>query len=231
MPHSDSMGDANERPGRIRVSVIRRNSNPRADPARDYLANEKKGVVDGHVDKRRGHANQFMNPTTKTIPRHERPIASTPAKPDLVRETQMTRRVQALTVSECRELLKEHHFGRLAFVDAVGVLPVIIPVNYLLDEDTVVFRTDAGSKLDAAVRGAPVAFEVDGVDQDRQVGWSVVVRGRAEVVTDPVKLADLRQTPLVAWHPRANQRYVRIKPSQVIGRRIAIADLPPNWWG
>ena len=143
----------------------------------------------------------------------------------------MTRRVQALTVSECRELLKEHHFGRLAFVDAVGVLPVIIPVNYLLDEDTVVFRTDAGSKLDAAVRGAPVAFEVDGVDQDRQVGWSVVVRGRAEVVTDPVKLADLRQTPLVAWHPRANQRYVRIKPSQVIGRRIAIADLPPNWWG
>jgi hypothetical protein len=38
-------------------------------------------------------------------------------------------------------------------------------------------------------------------------------------VTDPVKLADLRQTPLVAWHPRANQRYVRIKPSQVIGRR------------
>jgi hypothetical protein len=28
MPQSDSMGDANERPGRIRVSVIHRNSNP-----------------------------------------------------------------------------------------------------------------------------------------------------------------------------------------------------------
>jgi nitroimidazol reductase NimA-like FMN-containing flavoprotein (pyridoxamine 5'-phosphate oxidase superfamily) len=142
----------------------------------------------------------------------------------------MTRRVEALSVSECRELLKEHHFGRLAFLDAVGVLPVIIPVNYLLDEDTVVFRTDAGSKLHAAVRGAPVAFEVDGVDQDRQVGWSVVVRGRAEEVTDPVKLAELRQSPLVAWHPSANSRYVRVKPSQVIGRRITIADLPPNWW-
>jgi nitroimidazol reductase NimA-like FMN-containing flavoprotein (pyridoxamine 5'-phosphate oxidase superfamily) len=49
----------------------------------------------------------------------------------------MTRRVEALTVSECRELLREHHFGRLAFLDAVGVLPVIIPVNYSLDEDTV----------------------------------------------------------------------------------------------
>jgi nitroimidazol reductase NimA-like FMN-containing flavoprotein (pyridoxamine 5'-phosphate oxidase superfamily) len=231
MPQSDSMGDANERPAASGSQLSAGTAIPRADPARDYLANEKKGVVDGHVDKRRGHANQFMNPTTKTIPRHKRPIASTPAKPDLVRETQMTRRVEALTVSECRELLKEYHFGRLAFVDAVGVLPVIIPVNYLLDEDTVAFRTDAGSKLGAAVRGAPVAFEVDGVDQDRQVGWSVVIRGRAEVVTDPVKLADLRQSPLVAWHPRANQRYVHIKPSQVIGRRIAIADLPPNWWG
>jgi uncharacterized protein len=146
-------------------------------------------------------------------------------------ETQMTRRIDVLTVAECRELLQEHHFGRLAFVDAVGVLPVIIPVNYLLDEDSVVFRTDTGSKLAAAVRGAPVAFEVDGVDQDRQIGWNVVVRGRAEEVTDPIKLAELRRTPLVAWHPSANPRYVRVRPSQVIGRRIAIGDLPPNWWG
>ena len=219
-------------PPRIRVSVIHWKPNPpAAGPFERYIANEKKGVVDGHVDKTTWTRESIMNSTTKTIPRHKRPIASTLAKPDLVRAAQMTRRVEALTVSECRELLREHHFGRLAFLDAVGVLPVIIPVNYSLDEDTVVFRTDAGSKLHAAVRGAPVAFEVDGVDQDRQVGWSVVVRGRAEEVTDPVKLAELRQSPLVAWHPSANSRYVRVKPSQVIGRRITIADLPPNWWG
>ncbi len=143
----------------------------------------------------------------------------------------MTIGAETLTVSECRQLLKDHHFGRLAFVDAVGVLPVIIPVNYLLDEDTVVFRTDAGSKLAAAVRGAPVAFEVDGVDQDRQVGWSVVVRGRAEEVTESIKIAEFRQTPLVAWHPTSNPRYVRVRPSQAIGRRVAIADLPTGWWG
>src|SRR5215216_1509660 len=82
-----------------------------------------------------------------------------------------------------------------------GVLPSIIPVNYLLDDDKVVIRTDAGSKLAAALRGAPVAFEVDGVDETRQVGWSVVVRGRAEELTDEDKLAELRQTPLLAWHP------------------------------
>jgi uncharacterized protein len=86
-------------------------------------------------------------------------------------------RVKTLTVPECRELLTRHHFGRFGFVDAVGVLPSIVPVNYLLDNDRIVIRTDAGSKLAAALRGAPVAFEVDGVDQDHQVGWSVVVRG------------------------------------------------------
>ena len=108
----------------------------------------------------------------------------------------------------------------------VGVLPSIVPVNYLLDDDKVVIRTDAGSKLAAALRGAPVAFEVDGVDETHQAGWSVVVRGHAEEVTDAGKLAELRQTPLLAWHPGPKSHYVRINASQVIGRLIRIADLP-----
>jgi nitroimidazol reductase NimA-like FMN-containing flavoprotein (pyridoxamine 5'-phosphate oxidase superfamily) len=45
-------------------------------------------------------------------------------------------------------------------VDAVGVMPSVVPVNYLLDNDRIVIRTDAGSKLAAALRGASVAFEV-----------------------------------------------------------------------
>jgi nitroimidazol reductase NimA-like FMN-containing flavoprotein (pyridoxamine 5'-phosphate oxidase superfamily) len=141
------------------------------------------------------------------------------------------KRVEILTVAECRELLEGHHFGRFGFVDSVGVFPSIIPVNYLLDDDRIVIRTDAGSKLAAALRGAPVAFEVDGVDENHQAGWSVVVRGHAEEVTDADKLAKLRQTPLVAWHPGPKPHYVRINASQVIGRRIRIADFPPNWWG
>ena len=141
------------------------------------------------------------------------------------------KRVDLLTTAECRELLDRHHFGRLGLMNYVGVFPSIIPVNYLLDKDKIVIRTDAGSKLNAALRGAPVAFEVDGVDETRQVGWSVVVRGRAEEITDDDKLAELRQTPLLAWHPRAKPRYIRINPSQVIGRRINIANLPPDWWG
>jgi nitroimidazol reductase NimA-like FMN-containing flavoprotein (pyridoxamine 5'-phosphate oxidase superfamily) len=40
-------------------------------------------------------------------------------------------RVETLTVAQCRELLDRHHFGRFGFVDAVGVLPSIVPVNYV----------------------------------------------------------------------------------------------------
>jgi nitroimidazol reductase NimA-like FMN-containing flavoprotein (pyridoxamine 5'-phosphate oxidase superfamily) len=141
------------------------------------------------------------------------------------------KRVENLTTAECRELLDRHHFGRLAFVDSVGVLPSIIPINYLLTDDKVVFRTDAGSKLAAAVRRAPVAFEVDGVDERRRVGWSVLVRGRAEEITDEARLAQLRQTPLLAWAPGAKEHYVRINASKLSGRRISIAELPSNWWG
>jgi nitroimidazol reductase NimA-like FMN-containing flavoprotein (pyridoxamine 5'-phosphate oxidase superfamily) len=31
---------------------------------------------------------------------------------------------------ECHALLDSHHLGRLAFLDRVGVMPMIIPVNY-----------------------------------------------------------------------------------------------------
>ena len=64
-------------------------------------------------------------------------------------------RWQEPTDDECRKLLGERHLGRLALVDADGL--VILPVNYTLDEGSVVFRTDPGSKLDAAAAGATVA--------------------------------------------------------------------------
>jgi len=64
----------------------------------------------------------------------------------------MPNSVDTMAVAECRELLDGHHFGRICFMDHVGVLPSIVPVNYLLDEDHIVIRTDAGSKLAAAVR-------------------------------------------------------------------------------
>jgi len=139
-------------------------------------------------------------------------------------------RWQELADEEYRKPLGERHLGRLALVDADG--PVILPVNYTLDEGSVVFRTDPGSKLDAAAAGATVAFEVDAADERDRTGWSVVVRGQAGEVSEPADLERLRTLPLYPWAPGAKARYVCIRPTSVTGRRIALpADLPFTWWG
>jgi len=125
---------------------------------------------------------------------------------------------QELTKGECFGLLARHQVGRVAVVDDCG--PVVFPVNFVLDRCMVVFRTDEGTKLDAAAAGSQVAFEIDGFDAGAHTGWSVVVRGEAVEVTDPGELARLRRLPLFPWAPGARSRYVRILPSKLTGRQI-----------
>ena len=144
------------------------------------------------------------------------------------------KQMDELSNGECLRLLGSHMFGRLAFMDHVGVLPMIIPVNYVLVGDRITFRTGAGSKLGNALRGEPVAFEVDGLDPADRTGWSVVVRGHAAVVTDTKELASLGDTPLQPWAPGTKPHYVRIEPRRISGRRIRQPqiDAPADyWWG
>ena len=129
---------------------------------------------------------------------------------------------QELTKSECFALLSGERLGRVAVVDDQG--PNVLPVNFVLDRHMVVFRTDEGTKLDAAARGSRVAFEVDGTDEASRTGWSVVVRGEAAEVTDPTELARLRRLPLSPWAPGAKAHYVRILPAKLTGRRISAAS-------
>jgi nitroimidazol reductase NimA-like FMN-containing flavoprotein (pyridoxamine 5'-phosphate oxidase superfamily) len=138
--------------------------------------------------------------------------------------------MEELDEDECRRLLAERHLGRLAIPDFGG--PVIFPVNYVVDQDLVVFRTDPGSKLDAATERESVAFEVDAVEEATRTGWSVVVRGTLADITDPDHLERLRALPLYPWAPGEKARYVRVRARSVSGRRIRIPDdLPFTWWG
>jgi nitroimidazol reductase NimA-like FMN-containing flavoprotein (pyridoxamine 5'-phosphate oxidase superfamily) len=134
-----------------------------------------------------------------------------------------------LTKDECFRLLAGQHLGRLVLVDDRG--PIALPVNFVLDQHTVLFRSDEGTKLDVAGRGARVAFEIDGVDEATRTGWSVLVRGEAAEVTDPVELARARELPLYPWAPGPKRRYIRILPTLLTGRRIDLPDAPSNWWG
>jgi nitroimidazol reductase NimA-like FMN-containing flavoprotein (pyridoxamine 5'-phosphate oxidase superfamily) len=133
---------------------------------------------------------------------------------------------QELTKSECFGLLARERLGRVALVDDCG--PIVFPVNFVLDRNMVVLRTDEGTKLDAAIKGSRVAFEIDGADPATRTGWSVLVRGEAVEVTDPAELARLRRRPLHPWAPGAKAHYVRILPAAVTGRRICASSRPPN---
>jgi uncharacterized protein len=129
--------------------------------------------------------------------------------------------LQELTKAECFEYLANAHLGRLAVIDARG--PVVFPVNYVLDRYTVVFRTEDGTKLHAALRGSRACFELDGTDAAGHTVWSVIVRGEVTEVTDRVELARLRRLPLKPCAPGDRDRYVRMLPAVVTGRRIVAA--------
>jgi nitroimidazol reductase NimA-like FMN-containing flavoprotein (pyridoxamine 5'-phosphate oxidase superfamily) len=128
--------------------------------------------------------------------------------------------LEVLDRAECVELLTHGSFvGRLGLV--VDGRPLVLPVNYMVDRDTIVFCTAAGTKLNAIVGGADVAFEVDESRSLVHSGWSVLVRGRAQLVTDEADLAHLRAGPLRPWARGARSSWVRIALDVVSGRRIA----------
>jgi nitroimidazol reductase NimA-like FMN-containing flavoprotein (pyridoxamine 5'-phosphate oxidase superfamily) len=124
--------------------------------------------------------------------------------------------LEELPREECLELLGRQLIGRVAVAD-FNAAPLIVPVNYVLDGDAVVFRTDYGSKFRMAVlRETPVSFEIDGVDPERRSGWSVLVHGAAVEVPE----GDLHRLRLQPWAPGKKSHWVRIAFESVTGRRI-----------
>lgn len=121
---------------------------------------------------------------------------------------------------ECEDLLAEALLGRLAVV--VDGRPEIFPVGYVFDRRSgcVAFPTAPRTKLHAAMSWPWVAFEVDGSGPDEGAGWSVLVVGRAEQVTDPEELRRLERLRRTPWASGEGVRWVRIVPSKTSGRRV-----------
>lgn len=125
--------------------------------------------------------------------------------------------LEELDRDECLRLLQRAPIGRLAVV--VGGRPIVFPVNFALDGSAVVFRTDRGTKLHGA-RNGPVAFECDGIDLEYHTGWSVLVQGRAEEVSDPSEVARLARLPVTPWTSRPKPVWLRVRAKSITGRRI-----------
>jgi hypothetical protein len=92
-----------------------------------------------------------------------------------------------------------------------------------------VFRTAPGSKVHALLSSADAAFEIDGVDERRRTGWSVIILGTADMITDPAEVRRLDRLGLKPWAPGPKPRWVRIRARTVSGRQLTLpADVPPG---
>ena len=126
--------------------------------------------------------------------------------------------LEVLSRDECLRLLRSATIGRVG--TTIGALPTVLPVNFRVVGDRVVFRTTAGTKLDAAATNAVVAFEADAIDPLNHGGWSVVVTGIAREVTDPAELEELRAANIPFWAPTSDGHVVSIRTEMITGRRL-----------
>jgi nucleotide-binding universal stress UspA family protein len=129
--------------------------------------------------------------------------------------------LETLPLDVCLRLLESVPVGRVSFCADGGV--VTLPVNHVVDRQDVVFRTDLGSKLSAAERQDHVAFEADDYDVRTRTGWSVLVKGRAEVVREDSEIQRLSHLGLYPWVIAVDRPFwIRIRPTSVTGRHTPL---------
>lgn len=126
--------------------------------------------------------------------------------------------LEVLELTECRARLEAAHIARVAV--ASGGRPVIFPVNVAVNGGEVYVRCGTGTLYRAAEGAHTVALEIDGADPTYQSGWSVLVSGRARVVTDTHELDEVGHLPLRPWGTGTKDRVVSIQLETVSGRQI-----------
>ena len=139
--------------------------------------------------------------------------------------------LEELSESDCWALLRSVGVGRLATPTADGGVDVF-PVNHVVDQGSIVFRTALGTKLASAVDATEVAFEADNaalsLDQQASRGddpWSVVAHGKAELIERHTDLFDSFELSVRPWHVSDKPYFVRLVPTSVSGRRFHLGPM------
>ncbi len=130
--------------------------------------------------------------------------------------------VVTLAEDESWDLLSGVHLGRL--VTTIGGRAEIFPVNYVVQRRTILFRSAEGTKLFGTVMNDQVLFEAD--DHNVVGGWSVIVRGTAEVLYGAEDIEDAEQAGLYPWIATVKLRFVRVTPTEISGRRFVFGPEP-----
>jgi len=125
--------------------------------------------------------------------------------------------MDVLSADESWTLLSSVTLGRL--VASVEGYPEIFPVNFVVQRRTVLFRTaEFATKLFTVVQNGRVAFEAD--DHNVAEGWSVIVKGVAQVLNTDAEIREAERVQLLPWTAGAKPRFVRVHPSEISGRRF-----------
>jgi uncharacterized protein len=126
--------------------------------------------------------------------------------------------ITELDTEECWRLLRSHELARLAFrlVDEVH----LVPINYAVDHDTLLFRSAEGEKLLGVVMHGEVVLEIDEHDDER--ARSVIVRGKARLLEeDEAHRAD--NIALRPWVGTLKYNVVEIVPREITGRSFVLS--------
>ena len=121
---------------------------------------------------------------------------------------------EVISREDSLQLLGQERFGRLGVV--VDGQVEILPVNYGMDGESIVFCTNAGRKLTGILSGE-ATFEVDRLEPAARAGWSVVVHGRSENIPS-ARRPSLEHIADPWTGPK--DFLVRIIPRSITGRRV-----------
>jgi nitroimidazol reductase NimA-like FMN-containing flavoprotein (pyridoxamine 5'-phosphate oxidase superfamily) len=132
--------------------------------------------------------------------------------------------VTVLSEDECWSLLSSMSLGRL--VTLLNGELEILPVNFVTQRRTVLFRTAQGTKLYSAVMGDRVAFEAD--DHTVAEGWSVIIKGRAHLLLATAEILEAEEAELLPWTATLKPLYVRVLAMEITGRRFKFGPEPDH---
>lgn len=146
--------------------------------------------------------------------------------------TDSTSPVSLLTDEQSLELLATKTFGRLVVHRKNDI--DLFPLNYLVNDGKILFRTAEGTKLFSLNLNQDVLFEVDNVEATGTgdgEAWSVIVKGNARILgsADEIHAADA--LPLKPWLPTLKYNYVEITPNEdgISGRRFHLGEEPERY--
>ena len=124
-----------------------------------------------------------------------------------------------LSRDDCLALLRTTSIGRVAL--SIDALPVVMPVNFAMFGDDIVFRPMVDEKLSRSAGDVVLAFQVDNFDLASHTGWSVLVQGVASEIVE----AELIERCRALTRPPSGialdaRRFVKLATCTIAGRRV-----------